>query len=175
MRQSAQAASTRHLSIPLPLIPARRIRLCQRVRMPYSVSADSRGGGLGCTGVSTKTIGVVRARLIKWGPVHRRRFEWRQTRSPYRVLVAEMLLQRTRAEHVPTVYRRLLEIAPTPAVLYTLEEPALSRIVQPLGLRKRVPLIRRLAQALVEQHRGRVPHDHAALIDLPGLGTYGAN
>jgi A/G-specific adenine glycosylase len=126
-------------------------------------------------GVSSRRVEAVRARLIIWGPTHRRRFAWRRTRSPYRVLLAELLLQRTKAEHVPDVYRSLIEIAPNATALSNLPPASLSRLVRPLGLRKRVPLMRRMAASLVKEHRGKVPHGHHALISLPGLGPYGAN
>lgn len=139
------------------------------------MTATRDGGGRDNTHTSLKRISLLRSRLLRWGPAHERSFAWRTTRSAYRVLVAELLLQRTRAEHVPNVYLRLIKSAPNPAALAALPRADLSHIVRPLGLRKRVTLIRRLARSVVEEHGGRVPHNHAALTSLPGLGTYGAN
>jgi A/G-specific adenine glycosylase len=125
--------------------------------------------------VSPSKLRALRRRLEAWGSRSLRSFTWRDTNDPYRVLVAELLLQRTRAEHVPPVYDRLLTAAPSLARLSRLPTKRLEAILRPLGLRKRVPLIRSAARTLVRQFGGTVPADVQSLRSLPGLGRYGAN
>jgi len=36
--------------------------------------------------------------ILRWFPINRRDFPWRRTKNPYNVLIAEIMLQRTRAE-----------------------------------------------------------------------------
>ena len=45
--------------------------------------------------------------LLAWGRANRRSFPWRETDDPFRVLVAEMLLQRSRGVTVAKVYEAL--------------------------------------------------------------------
>jgi A/G-specific adenine glycosylase len=47
--------------------------------------------------------------------------------------------------------------------------------LRPLGLRWRALKLYQLAQSIVEEHRGLVPLDFEALIQLPGVGPYVAS
>src|SRR2546430_10494128 len=55
----------------------------------------------------------VRARLLPWYDANRRDLPWRRTRNPYRILVAEYLLQRTRIKSGTPYYERFLKRFPT--------------------------------------------------------------
>src|SRR3989442_936531 len=55
----------------------------------------------------------VRARLPPWYDANRRDLPWRRTRDPYRILVAEYLLQRTRIKSGTPYYERFLKRFPT--------------------------------------------------------------
>src|SRR2546429_7582137 len=55
----------------------------------------------------------VRARLLAWYDANRRDLPWRRTRDPYRILVAEVLLQRTRVASGVPYYERFLARFPT--------------------------------------------------------------
>src|SRR2546426_994073 len=55
----------------------------------------------------------VRARLLPWYDANRRDLPWRRTRDPYRILVAEYLLQRTRIKSGTPYYERFLKRFPT--------------------------------------------------------------
>src|SRR5436305_15106491 len=55
----------------------------------------------------------VRAPLLAWYDANRRDLPWRRTRDPYRILVAEVLLQRTRVASGVQYYERFLARFPT--------------------------------------------------------------
>src|SRR5438034_7017002 len=55
----------------------------------------------------------VRSRLLAWYAANRRDLPWRRTRDPYRILVAEYLLQRTRIASGTPYYERFLMRFPT--------------------------------------------------------------
>src|SRR2546430_3938113 len=55
----------------------------------------------------------VRGRLLAWYDANRRDLPWRRTRDPYRILVAEVLLQRTRVAGGVPYYERFLARFPT--------------------------------------------------------------
>src|SRR4030042_6026660 len=51
--------------------------------------------------------------LLAWYHVHRRDLPWRATTDPYRVWVAEIMLQQTRVPTVISYYHRFLQAYPT--------------------------------------------------------------
>lgn len=101
-----------------------------------------------------------------------RTFPWRTRGSPYRYLVAELLLQRTRAENVVPVFLRLVERAPTLQHLARLRPSTLERIVRPLGLPTRAARISAAARTLVVRHGITAPRNATELLRLPGVGPY---
>jgi A/G-specific adenine glycosylase len=103
------------------------------------------------------------------------RFPWRRTRSPFQLLLAEVLLQRTTGSHVLAAYEELVRQAPTASSLAAIPETKLASSVRRLGLNKRVPVLARLGQELVRRHRGRVPRPLEELMALPGVGRYTAS
>ncbi len=92
--------------------------------------------------------------------------------SPWASLVAEILLQRTRAEQVAPVYEAFLARWPTPEDLAAASLRTVERVVGSLGLRWRIPLMIEMAKAVTE--RGGVPEHPDALCGLPGVGPYAA-
>lgn len=123
---------------------------------------------LGAKGFQAKMV-------AEFGPARTayRPFPWREARSSYEVLVGELLLQRTRAEHVVPVYREFLRRWPAPERLARARESTIRRVIAPLGLAKRATIIRRLGRRLDEL--GSVPTDPSDLLLLPGVGPYTAN
>lgn len=113
--------------------------------------------------------------LTRWGKKNGRHFPWRETSDPYQVLVAEILLQRTRGEQTVEVYRRFLSRFPTPMALDKAPVDGVQKIVGTLGFARRARLLRELGEALVENHAGRVPRSRNDLMALPGVGHYGAD
>jgi len=116
----------------------------------------------------------VAARVRAWARVHGRRLPWRETRDPYRVLIAELLLQRTPYWKAQRAYSSLLKVAPTPADLAAAPEDTIHAIVRPLGLANRSRTLISLGRVLVQRHRGRVPRSVTSLRALPGVGPYTA-
>lgn len=114
----------------------------------------------------------IRRRLLKWGEQNRRSFPWRETRDPWRILLAEVLLHRTRADQVVPVYRAMIARYPDPETLARARLPELRRQMGSLGLRWRIPLLREMARQILRRHGGRVPEDREDLLALPGVSDY---
>jgi len=123
----------------------------------------------------SELIRQIRERLLTWGCQHFREFPWRRTRDPYAILVAEVLLHRTRASQVVPIYQRFMERYPDIATLAGALPAELQQVLWPLGLHWRVPLIQEMARQILEQYGGRVPADRDALRQLPGVSDYIAN
>lgn len=112
-------------------------------------------------------------RLLSWGRSHRRDFPWRTTADPFRVLVAEVLLQRTRAETVVPVYRAVFARWRGARELADARTSSIAAVIRPLGLVQRAARLRELASAVHDS--GGVPRDVPTLMTLPGVGRYVAN
>ncbi len=110
--------------------------------------------------------------LLPWGAAHRRSFPWRQETERFRLLVAEVLLQRSRASSVARVYGALFERWPDALALASADPAQIERTIRPLGLVRRADSLKRLAEELVRI--GTVPTTAEELLRLPGVGRYAA-
>jgi len=114
-----------------------------------------------------------RTELGRWGRSHGRSFPWREARDPFRVLVAEVLLQRSRGRTVAIVYERLFERWPSANELARARADSIAALIRPLGLVRRAGTLRSLAREVTEL--GGVPRTLQGLLELPGVGPYAAN
>ncbi len=118
----------------------------------------------------------LRRRLLSWFEQSGRSFPWRERgRTPYEVVVAEILLQRTTAAGVARAYPGFIERYPSWTVLAQALPEDLEHALKPLGLwRQKALALRRLAQSIEEQG-GVLPSSRARLERLPGIGPYTAS
>jgi len=116
----------------------------------------------------------VQSRLAPWYRKHHRRFSFRRRPTPYKIILAELLLRKTRAADADKVFPALLALVPTPSALARADVASLERLVAPIGLPRRAATLVAMGKALVERHRGKVPHTRDELLTLPGIGPYGA-
>jgi A/G-specific adenine glycosylase len=112
-----------------------------------------------------------RRRLLAWHPTRSRVFPWRDTRDPFAVLVAEVMLQRTQAPQAARIFREFTCGFPTPSSVLA-ASGAVETLLAGLGLRHRARRMLELCRALVDRHSGGVPDDPVALLALPGVGAY---
>lgn len=117
-----------------------------------------------------------RRSLLRWFPANGRSFPWRREgQSNYRLVVVEVLLQRTRAEAVATVYPRFFSAYPSWRRLAGARVEDLQEFLRPLGLwRRRATSLIALAQT-IRENGGRLPTDRRDIDGLPGVGQYIAN
>jgi len=90
------------------------------------------------------------------------------------VLVSEVMLQQTPVVRVEPTWRAWLERWPAPADLAAAPTADVLRAWGRLGYPRRALRLQRCAVAVVERHGGALPTDEAALLALPGVGTYTA-
>lgn len=113
-----------------------------------------------------------RSRLLRWFKKNARDFPWRRTADPWKVLIAEMMLQRTRASQVEVVYRDFFSRFKKPSDLLQAKPSVMRRTLLPLGLRWRIGNFRLLSKHLLNRFNGRVPETREELLSLPGVGQY---
>ena len=116
----------------------------------------------------------LRSALLAWYARHKRTLPWRDIDDAYAVLVSEIMLQQTQVSRVVPAFASFMARFPTPAALAHAPVADVVTAWQGLGYNRRAVALHRAAQAIVEQHGGRVPDDLAALQALPGIGSYTA-
>ena len=114
----------------------------------------------------------VQISLIKWGKKNWRSFPWRRTAGPYDVMVAEVMLQQTRASKVVNVYQAFRAAYPSFQKLAHSSLKEVEALIRPLGLLYRAKLLREIALAVVKQFDGKLPATKELLRQLPGVGEY---
>jgi len=110
-------------------------------------------------------------RLLHWFDAHGRHdLPWQHPRAPYRVWVAEVMLQQTQVATVIPYFQRFMAAFPDLPALAAAERDAVLALWSGLGYYSRARNLHRAAQRCVEQHDGALPRDPAALGALPGIG-----
>jgi A/G-specific adenine glycosylase len=115
---------------------------------------------------------TLREQLVAWWERSGRDFPWRKTRNPYHVLIAEVLLHRTRANQVLPLYERTLEAFPTVYDLAEANPERVYRILHSAGLRWRVELLLQAAKDIISRFSGEIPRSRTELESIPGVGHY---
>jgi A/G-specific adenine glycosylase len=126
----------------------------------------------GAARLSGQTLPLFRRALLNWYREHRRPLPWRQSRDPYRIWVAEIMLQQTRIAVVIPYYERFLERFPTIAELANSDEAEVLRLWSGLGYYQRARNLQQAARKIVKSHEGKFPLNAAAARTLPGIGAY---
>jgi len=111
--------------------------------------------------------------LAKWYAVKGAWYPWRRTTDPFRIMLTEIMLQRTRAENVAEVYPVFFARFPSPKRIAEARLTTLASALAPLGLKHRVPRIRELGKALSAAKQ--MPGTRESLLELPGVGPYVAD
>ena len=110
-------------------------------------------------------------RVLAWWDVHGRRdLPWQRQRTPYRVWVAEVMLQQTQAGAVGPYFERFLARFPTLADLAAAPIDEVLHLWSGLGYYARARNLHRAARIVRCLHRGTFPSTFAEIMALPGIG-----
>ena len=120
------------------------------------------------------TLVELRRSILRWYSRRGRDLPWRRTSDPYEILVSEVMLQQTQVARVIPKYRSFLQRFPTLASLAKAPLGDVLRAWSGLGYNGRARRLWECARSTVAEHKGRLPHDAAALARLPGIGRYTA-
>ena len=116
--------------------------------------------------------------LLAWYDRQRRTLPWRappgERADPYRVWLSEIMLQQTTVATVGPYFARFLERWPDVHALAAARLDDVLHAWQGLGYYARARNLHACAQAVVSVHGGVFPKTEAALLTLPGIGSYTA-
>lgn len=121
--------------------------------------------------LKSRSVRVFVEKILVWFNENRRKFPWRNTRDPYRILVTEHLLRKTTAKQVSDIYETFFTMFPSYVELAVSPKNKIKEIIRPLGLQnQRTQLLSELSAQLVEL--GGIPKQESELLTLPGVGQY---
>lgn len=121
--------------------------------------------------------------LLAWYDRHAREMPWRvspqnrragQIPDPYRIWLSEVMLQQTTVATVRDYFERFTRRWPSVSHLAAARDQDVMAEWAGLGYYARARNLLKCARAVVDQHHGRFPADHDALLKLPGIGPYTA-
>ena len=111
--------------------------------------------------------------LLLWFEENKREFPWRVEgrADPYHILVAELMLKKTRAENASSTYSQFIELYPNPNSLITANKKIIENILQPLGLiKQRKKAFLSIFTTINNKHDGKIPSRRKDLQELPYVG-----
>lgn len=126
------------------------------------------------TAIPLQRIAAVRKAILRWYRANGRDLPWRRTTDPYAVLVSEIMLQQTQVDRVEPRFRRFLRRFPTFRKLAAAPLSEVLREWSGLGYNGRAKRLWECAQAVRDEHGGRMPRDVDVLVGMPGIGAYTA-
>lgn len=113
--------------------------------------------------------------LTSWYGRHARDLPWRAAdRTPWGVLVSEIMLQQTPVARVLPAWRDWLDRWPSPHDLAADAPADAIRAWGRLGYPRRALRLHSAATMITERHGGDVPRSYGTLRSLPGVGDYTA-
>jgi len=107
----------------------------------------------------------------RWQQEHgRHHLPWQGTRDPYRIWLAEIMLQQTQVGAVIGYYQRFLTRFPDLATLARATQDEVMPYWAGLGYYARARNLHRCAQIIVRDWGGAFPPDAQSIMRLPGIG-----
>ncbi len=126
--------------------------------------------------IANLDVSIFQWRLLRWYKNNGRNFPWRKRKlTRYQLIIAEALLQRTKAETVAKFYRSFVTKYPNWVSLAKARRRDIETALKPIGLhRQRSRRLKDLALEMVRRN-GRLPEKREQLESIPFLGQYLTN
>ena len=99
---------------------------------------------------------AVKAQLLPWFAANARDLPWRKNRTPYRVWVAEIMLQQTRVDTVIDYYRRWMKAFPSWRALARAPQADVLKAWEGLGYYSRARNLHAAAKIITDDYNGRL-------------------
>ena len=118
-------------------------------------------------------------KILKWYDLNKRSLPWRKNVSEqkkhYYILVSEFMLQQTQVVTVIPYFNKFIKNIPNLNSLSKVQNKKLIKLWEGLGYYSRAKNLKKTAQAVVKNFKGRLPNNFENLISLPGIGNYTAS
>ena len=121
----------------------------------------------------------VTKKILKWYDLNKRPLPWRKNISlqkrQYYTLVSEFMLQQTQVATVIPYFNRFIKNIPDLKSLAKAQNKKLIKLWEGLGYYSRVRNLKRTAQIVIKNFKGKLPNNLEELLSLPGIGNYTAS
>jgi len=114
--------------------------------------------------------GIIRS----WYKKNLRDLPMRRTRDPYKIWIAEVIMQQTRMNQGLPYYHRFISAFPDVATLASAKEDEVLKLWQGLGYYNRARNLQEAARDIEKRFGGHMPSDYEGLLSLKGVGKYTA-
>ena len=131
---------------------------------------------MNCNPVQAKSPRYFGANILRWYQENGRTFPWRKPNlSDYEKILAEVLLQRTKADTVAEHYGNIVDRYSSWDALANANDADLNQMLRPLGLwRQKSINLKNLAKEVMQLNE-ILPRRREEIEVLPGVGQYIAN
>ena len=120
--------------------------------------------------LSPRQIAGFRETVWEYYRANGRTMGWRESPTPYRVLVSELMLQQTQVSRVIPKFEAFIYTCPN---FVSLAEKTLGEVLalwSGLGYNRRAKFLHQTAQLVVSDYGGHLPDTLSELVKLPGIG-----
>ncbi len=118
-------------------------------------------------------------KILNWYDINKRSLPWRKSVSlqkrQYYTLVSEFMLQQTQVATVIPYFNRFIKKIPSIRILSKVDDKKLIKLWAGLGYYSRARNLKKTAQIIVKNFKGKLPDNFDDLISLPGIGNYTAS
>ena len=122
---------------------------------------------------------IVTKKILNWYDLNKRSLPWRKNVSlqkrQYYTLVSEFMLQQTQVATVIPYFNRFIKKIPDIKSLAKVQNKKLIKLWEGLGYYSRAKNLKKTAQAVVKNLKGKLPDNFEDLMSLPGIGNYTAS
>ena len=122
---------------------------------------------------------LVTKKILKWYDFNKRSLPWRKIVSSqkrqYYTLVSDFMLQQTQVNTVIPYFKRFIKDIPDIRSLSKVQNKKLIKLWEGLGYYSRARNLKKTAQIVIKNFRGKLPDNFENLISLPGIGNYTAS
>jgi len=125
-----------------------------------------------CEEICPDKLRIMHDRILRWGKENMRQYPWRETRDGYKIIIAETMLHRTRADQVREVYEEFIRKYPDFGSIVDAGPEKVREELGSLGLVWRADLLYKMAEAVMREHAGVLPLEKEELMNFPGIGPY---
>lgn len=101
---------------------------------------------------------------------NKRKFPWRETTDPYKILVSEVMLQQTQTGRVISKYHEFFKKFPTLKSLTQATNVEVLSVWSGLGYNRRGLYLKRTAEEIAKNYHGKIPLNPETLVTFPGIG-----
>jgi A/G-specific adenine glycosylase len=113
--------------------------------------------------------------LLKWLEQRGREYPWRETTDPWKVYLAEILLQRTRGDAVDKIYSDVIKQFPNPEALEEASDEEIREAIHSLGfVNHRQRTLTEVGRIFTNQYDGEIPNSIDELKKPWRVGDYSA-